>query len=1121
MKKRKLLVSLLCAAAMVGVSTATLTSCKKDEGEQTNDPAKEYWTVTIDLDNGSATTTKQVEKGKKLTGVANPTKDGYTFDGWKANGSDWTMDSAITADITIVAQWKENKPVDTTPVATLHYNNGEENGTLKAEKDGNEFYLNQPEKPEKAYSEFVAWYTDADYKNAFNFALPITESIDLYAKWDQKYDTVNSIFDFTEASKVMGSVATSQEYTIGKFTCAQGVRIDNGSQLNTQGKVVSFDLIGDGTNNGVTITSVTWASSSKTGNFVITNTTTGEEVYRSKDMQNKDVVSVALTGLEAGHYEMTSEASVRLEGISLTEKLPQGPVKGISLSTGSVQTQYLAGRQFNKDGLMVWLDYENGRKDNITASEYCTISQVDTTTAGTKKVTITYKPDADHSYEASYNIDVYAIEELVVYTHVLNASRVTLNAQTLFALNGKFNSNNIAVKAKCPLAKANPEDAQEYIEFVLTADEYTIANPDLTTAGNKSVSITYKANTEKVATYDIEVDAIPDYSKEGLVVAFVDSTHELGAGKYNSDQNCFYVHTINQALQFFDLAKVSEEATTGILLKAGVTYNEKVEITRPNLQMASIDATGEMPTDPKDYATIEFDALNGVLDPSETITYETTGSATFSIRSTATNFAAMYVTFKNHWNTADLYKESLTIAGANKTQAVAVLVEADKVSFQYCNFTSYQDTLYARNGRQMYYMCEIEGHTDFIFGDDATAVFESCEIKTIGNGDENNGGYVVATKGKTSGEKQLTYGYIFNHCNFTADDATEAGTTSLGRAWAAGMSMMVMNSQLGAHFSKEAYGDNTSPKNDRYGKLSADPTAALILEYNNTGDGAITESIENTCTVVSSAADYENLYKVFGADNGSVQYDDVWMPYGYDKDASITLKDQDGNDVQTIEGASYIGSTITKSMLEALVEKVEGKTILGYYSDQACTTEYDYTTVLEAENVIYVKLQSGVVLSKETFDATTTGYTGTESLKSNPYTGTSFSIVAGGAGDTKASAVAMTATADDESGLTFDRAFVPSGSGRTFTITATKDVTITIYYTVSNADISKDTTTVAYSKSGELTVDGEKVTDSGAKYNNVAYAYTLTIKAGESVEIGTDAASNRIVLFGVVAEYAL
>ncbi|MDE7100594.1 MAG: redoxin domain-containing protein, partial [Anaeroplasmataceae bacterium] len=59
-----------------------------------------------------ATTTQQVEKGQKLTGVAEPTRDGYTFTGWKVNGEAWTMETAVTADIKIVAQWEEDAVID-------------------------------------------------------------------------------------------------------------------------------------------------------------------------------------------------------------------------------------------------------------------------------------------------------------------------------------------------------------------------------------------------------------------------------------------------------------------------------------------------------------------------------------------------------------------------------------------------------------------------------------------------------------------------------------------------------------------------------------------------------------------------------------------------------------------------------------------------------------------------------------------------------------------------------------------------------------------------------------------------------------------------------------------------
>ena len=89
--------------------------------------------------------------------------------------------------------------------------------------------------------------------------------------------------------------------------------------------------------------------------------------------------------------------------------------------------------------------------------------------------------------------------------------------------------------------------------------------------------------------------------------------------------------------------------------------------------------------------------------------------------------------------------------------------------FKDVKFSSYHDTLYAQVGRQYYEACYIEGHTDFIFGYDATAYFHGCEIMSIGAGTTaNNGGYIVATKGNTS--TPIEFGYVFDDCEFTADE---------------------------------------------------------------------------------------------------------------------------------------------------------------------------------------------------------------------------------------------------------------------------------------------------------------------------------------------------------------
>ncbi|MGN0806458.1 MAG: hypothetical protein ACI4MC_05405, partial [Candidatus Coproplasma sp.] len=109
-----------------------------------------------------------------------------------------------------------------------------------------------------------------------------------------------------------------------------------------------------------------------------------------------------------------------------------------------------------------------------------------------------------------------------------------------------------------------------------------------------------------------------------------------------------------------------------------------------------------------------------------------------------------------------------------------------------------------------------------------------------------------------------------------------------------------------------------------------------------------------------------------------------------------------------------------------------------------------------------------------------------------------------------------TATANDDSGLTFSSAFVPGGSAKTITVTANQDIKITVYYTISDSGFN----TKSQTKTGYLTwtigdVAGAD-TNQDAKDGRTAYACEITLNAGDVCVLSSSA--NRFVLFGITAQ---
>jgi pectinesterase len=165
----------------------------------------------------------------------------------------------------------------------------------------------------------------------------------------------------------------------------------------------------------------------------------------------------------------------------------------------------------------------------------------------------------------------------------------------------------------------------------------------------------------------------------------------------------------------------------------------------------------------------------------------------------------------------DMTLQNLTIINSSGPvgQAVALHVEGDRCRILHCKLLGNQDTLYTgtAHSRQYYNHCYIAGTTDFIFGA-ATVLFDSCTIHSLRDS------YITAA----STTSQQQYGFVFLHCNLTAD----SGVTKvyLGRPWRPYASTAFLYCTLGQHILPAGWHNWDNTDNEKTARYS---------EYHNTG----------------------------------------------------------------------------------------------------------------------------------------------------------------------------------------------------------------------------------------------------------------------------------------------
>ena len=150
-----------------------------------------------------------VQEGAKIATAdipANPVKEGYTFNGWFNGEVAFDANAVVNADVTYVASWTENTPVEPDPItATIIFKNGDETvKTITAIVDQVIDAEELPSDPEKAGYTFDGWFNG---EVAFDEEAVVTGDATYVAAWTKSAYIVNFVNGEDVVSTVYVAIA--------------------------------------------------------------------------------------------------------------------------------------------------------------------------------------------------------------------------------------------------------------------------------------------------------------------------------------------------------------------------------------------------------------------------------------------------------------------------------------------------------------------------------------------------------------------------------------------------------------------------------------------------------------------------------------------------------------------------------------------------------------------------------------------------------------------------------------------------------------------------------------------------------------------------------------------------
>ena len=156
---------------------------------------REKYTITFNPKNGTEIPDQTVKYEHKAQEPENPTKNGYTFDGWKEKGKDelYNFDTPVTSNVDLEAVW--------TPIIyNINYvlNGGTNDSRNPATYTIEDNIDLQPATKQGYFC--MGWYEDQDFTTKIDSIYGRTGDITVYAKWAPRIDTEYKVEHYKEGA---------------------------------------------------------------------------------------------------------------------------------------------------------------------------------------------------------------------------------------------------------------------------------------------------------------------------------------------------------------------------------------------------------------------------------------------------------------------------------------------------------------------------------------------------------------------------------------------------------------------------------------------------------------------------------------------------------------------------------------------------------------------------------------------------------------------------------------------------------------------------------------------------------------------------------------------------------